>query len=73
MHEKPAIGGPLSYLKRKFSEIQTGWLTWEDSNSHMALWKIAFDMSHEFRRTSANIGSETFAPNRRRITGQHLR
>ena len=50
MHKKPAIGGPFSRSGKKFSETWTGWLTWENSISHMALWKIAFDMSHEFRR-----------------------
>ena len=31
--EKPAIGGPFCYLRKKFSETRTAWLEREDSNS----------------------------------------
>jgi hypothetical protein len=46
--EKPAIGGHFCYLRKKFSEPRTAWLTWEDSNFHIPLSKNAFEMSTEF-------------------------
>src|SRR4030088_1509115 len=33
--EKPAIGGPFCYLRKKFSETRTAWLGREDSNLRM--------------------------------------
>jgi hypothetical protein len=46
--EKPAIGGPFCYQRRKFSETRNAWLTWEDSNFHIPISKNAFEMSAEF-------------------------
>jgi hypothetical protein len=34
--EKPAIGGPFCYQRRKFSETRNAWLGREDSNLDMA-------------------------------------
>jgi hypothetical protein len=59
--EKPAIGGPFCYLRKKFSETRTGWLTSEDSNSHIPNLKMPFEMSEEFPYFSSNPGLETFA------------
>src|SRR3984893_10261991 len=50
--EKPAIGGPFCYLRRKFSETRTAWLGREDSNLDMANCKWTLSLVRRNRSTS---------------------
>ena len=40
---------------------ETGWLPWEDSNSHVRSDKLAFEMSRVFGLKTANWGAEIFS------------
>jgi hypothetical protein len=44
----PHFRGLFCTKRKKFSQEQTGWLTWQDSNRRMAKSKKAFDPSEEF-------------------------
>jgi hypothetical protein len=47
--------------RRKFSETRNGWLTSEDSNSHIPDWKKPFEMSGEFPHISPEFEAGDFS------------
>jgi len=61
MLKKPAKGGLFSHFGRVFSESQTGWLTSEDSNFHIANSKKPLKYRTNFRCLIPNFGLEIFA------------
>jgi hypothetical protein len=59
--KSPPLAGISLISWGSFPEGRTGWLTSEDSNSHIPNLKMPFEMSEEFPYFSSNPGLETFA------------
>ena len=55
--------------RRRFSENKNGWLTTEDSNSHIPDWKKGFEISELFTRFSRQFQVGDFCSRKLRYLG----
>jgi hypothetical protein len=69
--QKPANSGLFCTLRDEASSLGTAWLPWEDSNLHIPIREMPFEMSGEFPHFSSKLGGGDFCSCKLSILDTH--